>query len=189
MITVTTIEFLCILQLRLNGSLYRDIERESERVSLIVCLKVLVVYSSLATRDSFHFPSFPVLHFPPHNYALLFPALLLCLRLLCPSWFTSPSSPPPPPPSPLLFPSLILPLSITPVGSCPDLGSDVENGNVTYSQPLLEQGRYLQNTTATVSCSEGYTGRGVITCQTNGNWSSPTLPSCESETDNYTLTT
>ena len=49
---------------------------------------------------------------------------------------------------------------------------------MTYSQPLLEQERYVQYTTATVSCSEGYTGGGIITCQTSGNWSSPTLPSC-----------
>ena len=62
-----------------------------------------------------------------------------------------------------------------------NLGIDVENGNVTYSQSLLEQGWYLQYTTATVSCSEGYTGGGVITCQTSGNWSPPSLPNCESE--------
>ena len=128
--------------------------------------------------------TFPLLimpsYFPPINlsfFVYVSSSLLVHLPL-----------PPLPPPSPSSS-HLSFYLSITPVGSCPDLGSDVENGNVEYSKPLLEHGRYLEYTTATVSCSEGYTGGGVITCQTSGNWSSPTLPSCESESNNYTLTT
>ena len=83
-----------------------------------------------------------------------------------------------------LLPSVFFSLSpMHAVATCSgNLGSDVENGNVMYSQPLLErQERYEEYTTATVSCSEGYTGGGVVTCQTDGNWSSPTLPSCESK--------
>ena len=58
----------------------------------------------------------------------------------------------------------------------------MENGAVDYSEPIdMLEGRYIVDTTATVTCSEGYSGGGVITCGNSGSWSSPDLPSCESE--------
>ena len=66
------------------------------------------------------------------------------------------------------------------VATCTDLGHSVNNGNVHYSGDLTEQGRYVENTTVTVSCDEGYRGGGHITCQNDGNWSSLSLrlPRC-----------
>ena len=84
--------------------------------------------------------------------------------------------PPPPPPSLYLY---LIFLCI--VATCPDLGNTIENGNVSYTRDPTEQGRYVENTTVTVSCDEGYRGGGVITCQNDGNWSSSHLPKCTSE--------
>ena len=58
---------------------------------------------------------------------------------------------------------------------CPDLGNKVSGGTVQYSQSLL-QGGYPEGTTATVTCSEGYTGGGDVTCQCQ-KWSA-SLPEC-----------
>ena len=67
------------------------------------------------------------------------------------------------------------------MATCSDLGNNVENGDVVYSNATVTEGRYSQDTTATVSCFEGYSGGGVITCLDTGNWSYPDLPICESE--------
>ena len=67
------------------------------------------------------------------------------------------------------------------MATCPDLGDTTENGNVSYTRDPTEQSRYVEGTTVIVSCDEGYKGGGVITCQNDGNWSSPILPSCTSE--------
>jgi hypothetical protein len=67
------------------------------------------------------------------------------------------------------------------VATCPDLGNTTENGNVSYTRDHTEQGKYAEDTRVTVSCDEGYKGGGDITCQNDGNWSSPILPSCTSE--------
>ena len=67
------------------------------------------------------------------------------------------------------------------VATCPDLGHSVDNGNVSYSRDPTKQGLYVENTTVTVSCDEGYRGGGDIICQYDGNWSSSRLPSCTSE--------
>ena len=79
--------------------------------------------------------------------------------------------------SPLLFISFCLYV----VATCPDLDHSIENGNVSYSRDPTEQGFYVENTTATVSCDEGYRGGGNITCQRDGNWLSSSLPNCTSE--------
>ena len=64
--------------------------------------------------------------------------------------------------------------------TCEDLGNDVENGAVDYSPSVVEpEGRYKQGTTATVTCDAGFRGGGFITCERSGEWSSPSLPSCE----------
>ena len=62
--------------------------------------------------------------------------------------------------------------------SCEDLGNDVENGAVEYS-PSIVEGRYRMGTTATVTCNPGFRGGGDITCEGSGEWSSPSLPTCE----------
>jgi hypothetical protein len=49
---------------------------------------------------------------------------------------------------------------------------------VSYTRDHTEQGKYAEDTRVTVSCDEGYKGGGDITCQNDGNWSSPILPSC-----------
>ena len=63
--------------------------------------------------------------------------------------------------------------------SCPNLGTTVENGEVTYSRDRQSSGRYSTGTTATVECGEGYSG-GDITCQADSTWSDR-LPNCTSE--------
>ena len=76
------------------------------------------------------------------------------------------------------------------VATCPDLGNTTENGNVSYTGDPTEQGRYVENTTVTVSCDDGYRGGSNITCQNDGRWSSPILPSCTSEPAvNYNIKT
>ena len=65
--------------------------------------------------------------------------------------------------------------------TCTDLGHSVKNGDVSYSGDPTEQGRYLENTTVTVSCDEGYRGGGGIICQNDGNWSFLSLPKCTSK--------
>ena len=67
------------------------------------------------------------------------------------------------------------------VATCSNLGHGIENGNVSYSGDPTEQGRYVENTTATVSCDEGYRGGGDVICQNDGNWSSSSLFNCTSE--------
>ena len=67
------------------------------------------------------------------------------------------------------------------VATCPDLGASIENGDVRYSRDPTEEGLYVENTTVTVSCDEGYRGGGDIICQDDGSWSSSHLPSCTSE--------
>ena len=67
------------------------------------------------------------------------------------------------------------------VATCTGLGHSVDNGNVSYSRDPTEQGRYVENTTVTVSCDEGYTGGGDIMCQNDGNWSPLSLLRCTSE--------
>ena len=63
---------------------------------------------------------------------------------------------------------------------CEDLGNDVDNGTVEYSPSIVEpEGRYKQGTTATVTCDAGFRDGGVITCEQSGEWSSPSLPTCE----------
>jgi hypothetical protein len=72
----------------------------------------------------------------------------------------------------------LLEKNITILATCPDLGNTTENGNVSYTRDHTEQGKYAEDTRVTVSCDEGYKGGGDITCQNDGNWSSPILPSC-----------
>ena len=67
------------------------------------------------------------------------------------------------------------------MATCPDLGLSIENGNVSYTRDPTEQGKYTEGTTVIVSCDQGYKDGGDITCQNDGNWSSPILPSCTSE--------
>ena len=67
------------------------------------------------------------------------------------------------------------------MATCPDLGHSIENGTVSYTRDPTEQGRYVENTTVTVSCDEGYRSSGDIACQNDGNWSSSSLPNCTSE--------
>ena len=67
------------------------------------------------------------------------------------------------------------------MATCPDLGHSVDNGDVSYSRDPTEQGRYVENTTITVSCDEGYRGGGDIICHDDGKWPSSSLPSCTSE--------
>ena len=74
-------------------------------------------------------------------------------------------------------------LSSSVVATCPDLGHSIENGNVSYTRDPTEQGRYVENTTLTVSCDDDYRGGGDGTCQNGGNWSPLSLPSCRSEPD------
>ena len=76
---------------------------------------------------------------------------------------------------------LYLILSLCIVATCPDLVHSIENGGVSYSRDPTEQGLYVENTTVTVSCDEGYRGGGNITCQRDGNWSSSSLPNCTSK--------
>ena len=88
---------------------------------------------------------------------------------------------------PMCFPTLAQ--STTPLASssvvatCPNLGHSIENGNASYTRDPTEQGRYVENTTLTVSCDDGYRGGGDVTCQNGGNWSPLSLPSCRSEPD------
>ena len=79
-----------------------------------------------------------------------------------------------------LFLYLLTSSIINVVPTCTDLGRSVNNGTVHYSGDPTEQGRYVENTTVTVSCDEGYRGGGHITCQNDGNWSSLSLrlPKC-----------
>ena len=49
----------------------------------------------------------------------------------------------------------------------------VEGGSVENSTETLVAGSVL-----TVTCSKYYTGGGNITCDENGTWSEPELPSC-----------
>ena len=79
--------------------------------------------------------------------------------------------------------SALLSLTTSIVATCPDLGHSIENGNVSYTRDPTEQGRYVENTTLTVSCDEGYRSSGDITCQNDGSWSSANLPYCTSEPD------
>ena len=74
--------------------------------------------------------------------------------------------------------SHFLPLS---GATCSDLGHSIDNGNVSYSRDPTEEGLYVESTTVTVSCDEGYRGGGNVTCQNDGNWSSLSLPSCTGE--------
>ena len=79
---------------------------------------------------------------------------------------------------------IILITSLSPLGpnhqSCPYLGSTLSGGTVFYSQSYMySEGGYPDNSTATVSCSEGFGGGGKITCH-NGSWSG-ILPECASE--------
>ena len=74
------------------------------------------------------------------------------------------------------------------VATCPDLGHCIENGNVSYTRHPTEQGRYVENTTVTVSCDKGYGGGGDITCQHDGTWSSASLLNCTSEPDIISVT-
>ena len=74
-------------------------------------------------------------------------------------------------PSLPLFPFLFFPT----VQICSDLGNTVSGGTVQYSQSLL-QGGYPEGTTATVTCNEGFSGGGDITCQSE-SWSG-SLPGC-----------
>ena len=67
------------------------------------------------------------------------------------------------------------------VATCPDLGASIENADVSYSRDPTEQGHYVENTTVTVSCDEGYRGGGDIICQRDGNWSFSSLSICTSE--------
>ena len=62
--------------------------------------------------------------------------------------------------------------------TCEDLGSTVPGGVVQYSQ-YPQQGVYLEGTTATVTCSAGYSSEERITC-VSGTWSGNLLP-CQSE--------
>ena len=72
-------------------------------------------------------------------------------------------------------------MSLYTVATCTDLGYSVDNGDVSYSRDSMEQGRYVKNTTVTLSCDEGYRGGGDTTCQNDGNWTSLSLPGCTSE--------
>ena len=79
------------------------------------------------------------------------------------------------------FHILHLILSLYIVATCNDLGRSIDNGNVSYTRDPTKQGHYLENTTVTVTCDEGYKGGGSITCQNDGNWSSLSLPHCIGE--------
>ena len=64
--------------------------------------------------------------------------------------------------------------------TCEDLGNNVENGCVEYSTPVEQaEGRYRLNTTATVTCDAGFTGGSDISCEENGEWTAPNLPTCK----------
>ena len=78
----------------------------------------------------------------------------------------------------ILYNNLLFLSSVT---TCTDLGHSVDNGNVSYSSNPTEQGQYVENTTVTVLCDEGYRGGGDIICQNDGNWSSLSLLRCTSE--------
>ena len=67
------------------------------------------------------------------------------------------------------------------MAACANLSQSIENGNVSYSRDPTEQGHYVENTTVTVTCDEGYRGGGNNICQKDGNWSSLSLPGCASE--------
>ena len=54
--------------------------------------------------------------------------------------------------------------------NCVDLGDAVPNGTVEYSEALF-RGGYPEGSTATITCSEGFTGGGVLTCGDKGVWS------------------
>ena len=71
------------------------------------------------------------------------------------------------------------------VATCanPDLDNTIENGKVSYTRDPTEQGHYVENTTVTVSCDEGYRSSGDIICQNDGNWSSASMPNCTSKPD------
>ena len=71
------------------------------------------------------------------------------------------------------------------MATCPDLGASIENGDVSYSRDPTEQGHYVENTTVTVSCDEGYGGGGDIICQKDGNWSFSSLSICTCESTIY----
>ena len=75
------------------------------------------------------------------------------------------------------------------MATCPDkLGRSIENGIVSYTRDLTDEGEYVEGTTVEVSCDEGYRSSGNITCQNDGTWSSSSLPNCTSEiVDQYNV--
>ena len=75
------------------------------------------------------------------------------------------------------------------VTTCSDPDLDhIENGTVSYSRDPTEEGHYVENTTVTVSCDEGYRGGGDIACQNDGRWFPAILPNCTSERIIYSCT-
>jgi hypothetical protein len=66
------------------------------------------------------------------------------------------------------------------LGKCHGPGSTVENGHVNYTPNTpLEGGYYVEGTVLSVTCDEGYApSYGVSECQSDGNWTVPSLPEC-----------
>jgi hypothetical protein len=69
---------------------------------------------------------------------------------------------------------------VTILGTCPDPGGSIDNGNVSFTETRTQDCRYVEETVVTVRCAYSYVPSygGVSKCQRDGSWNTSSVPNC-----------